>query len=303
MSEKDERIACVEEAITSHNERLDSLEKKLDHQNKRWNGWTIKAEEQIAELREEQKAFIEVCQEPCKDCKLNELKEALNEVAQSRIGWEENLENNYRELLKKYSECEDSTIHKNFFLKLLEKLDAPKQTEKKEVGERECPKCGELYRYHNLTFQGNFLCKVNDSGGEKTDMGNSFEESEPVKSLRESDSKLPELICPFCGRKLIRYKQAWICGHGCTKPAIEPKEKTEPEEDIRAIIIRGNLYWMPKGEANKLIEEFQEFEQSLINKLNKDKMSSIITKSFVIKSMIEHLVNDKKKWQGRLKRK
>lgn len=47
------------------------------------------------------------------------------------------------------------------------------------------------------------------------------------KSL--ADSKLPELICPFCGRKLIRYKEAWICGHGCTKPAIKPREKTEIE--------------------------------------------------------------------------
>ncbi len=32
-------------------------------------------EKTIKELREEQKAFIDVCQEPCKDCKLNELKE------------------------------------------------------------------------------------------------------------------------------------------------------------------------------------------------------------------------------------
>jgi len=30
------------------------------------------------------------------------------------------------------------------------------------------------------------------SGNEKTDMGNSFEESEPVQSLRESNSKSPE---------------------------------------------------------------------------------------------------------------
>ncbi len=29
--------------------------------------------------------------------------------------------------------------------------------------------------------------------------------------------------CSFCGRKLIQYKQKWICGHGCTKPAIKAK--------------------------------------------------------------------------------
>jgi len=34
-----------------------------------------------------------------------------------------------------------------------------------------------------------------------------------------------EPICSFCGRKLILYKQKWICGHGCIKPAIKPDEK------------------------------------------------------------------------------
>ena len=33
-----------------------------------------KLKERISELEDEQNAFIEVCQEPCKDCKLNEIK-------------------------------------------------------------------------------------------------------------------------------------------------------------------------------------------------------------------------------------
>lgn len=37
--------------------------------------------EQIDELRKEQEAFIEICQKPCKDCKLNELEEVLREFA------------------------------------------------------------------------------------------------------------------------------------------------------------------------------------------------------------------------------
>ena len=33
--------------------------------------------------------------------------------------------------------------------------------------------------------------------------------------------------CSFCGRKLILYKQEWICGHGCTKPAVKSDELKE----------------------------------------------------------------------------
>jgi len=65
-----------------------------------------------------------------------------------------------------------------------------------------------------------------DSGGEK-ELGlpkrHSHGKSEGNSPLL--NSKLPRLICPFCGRKLIRYKQAWICDHGCTKPALKPEEK------------------------------------------------------------------------------
>lgn len=93
-----------------------------------------KLESQIAELREsdlEQEEHIQRLEGCVSDCQeeINEMKESLNEVAQNRIGWEKNIENNYRELLKKYSECEDSTIHKNFFLKLLKKLDSNKETD------------------------------------------------------------------------------------------------------------------------------------------------------------------------------
>jgi len=36
--------------------------------------------------------------------------------------------------------------------------------------------------------------------------------------------------CEFCGRDLILYKDNWICGHGCLKPAIKPKESTPPKQ-------------------------------------------------------------------------
>lgn len=87
---------------------------------------------------------------------------------------------------------------------------------------------------------GNIPKYQEDSGGEK-ELPNRetafYEASHGINGKPNvPSSKLPDLICPFCGRKLIRYKQAWICGHGCTKPALKPKEKlpepkTEPEKD------------------------------------------------------------------------
>lgn len=36
--------------------------------------------------------------------------------------------------------------------------------------------------------------------------------------------------CEFCGRDLILYRNDWICGHGCIKPAVKPiaSEKSVP---------------------------------------------------------------------------
>ena len=54
------------------------------------------------------------------------LRESLNEVAQNRFGWENRMENVLTKLLEKRSECEDSTIHRSFYLELLEKLRGSK---------------------------------------------------------------------------------------------------------------------------------------------------------------------------------
>ena len=48
----------------------------------------------------------------------------------------------------------------------------------------------------------------------------------------------------------------------------------EPTDDIRSIEIQGNLYWMPKAEANQLIAEFIQYlydQQSRIKKRNDGK--------------------------------
>lgn len=75
------------------------------------------------------------------------------------------------------------------------------------------------------------------------------------------EEKLPELICPFCGRKLIRYKDVWICGHGCTKPAMKSKA-TEPEKEYPKVVYQlgsdSKEYIELKEKYDKLIEDIQD---------------------------------------------
>lgn len=53
MSDENKRLIMeAGRQLTEQKNKIEVLEKKLDRQNKRWNGWTIKAEEQIAELKE-----------------------------------------------------------------------------------------------------------------------------------------------------------------------------------------------------------------------------------------------------------
>lgn len=85
-----------------------------------------------------------------------------------------------------------------------------------------------------------------------------YKKNGSFKSIRRVD----DLICPFCGRKLIRYKQAWICGHGCTKPALKPKKKTEPEKFPKVVYQLGSdskEYVELRKKHDKLIEGFIKF--------------------------------------------
>lgn len=155
------------------------------------------------------------------------------------------------------------------------------QTEKKEP-HRDCCNCGN--NSWETTFcsgcDSNFsLWKpMNDSGGEKelTNRENGLNHSYVINGEPTAHhSKLPELICPFCGRKLIRYKQAWICGHGCTKPALKPKEKLhEPKEEKCGLIknAKGDPNWdsslnaeLCKGDCGTCPYYEPETEPELIN--------------------------------------
>ena len=109
--------------------------------------------------------------------------------------------------------------------KLLEKLDA-RQTEIKI-----CPKCHAYYKgihtedacnYHSGTEEDCSKCELRNT----RECAACLQiKGSPYNKFKE---KPPEPKYPFCGRNLICYKETWICGHGCTKPAVKPDE---PRED------------------------------------------------------------------------
>ena len=84
-------------------------------------------------------------------------------------------------------------------------------------------------RYHDFTDKQAHIKCLKDSGGSKSVVEGQDSNLPPSVKLTDTEEKLPELTCPFCGRKLIRYKQAWICGHGCTKPALKPIDDLEKD--------------------------------------------------------------------------
>ena len=110
--------------------------------------------------------------------------------------------------------------------------------------------------------------------------------------------KHPEPICPFCGRNLILYNQKWICGHGCTKPAIKSKE-SEPEkefeviETIQAMINHEHmLVKQHKKEIQKLIEDaIKDLDELIAWSNNYPKDSEIYIR----------LKRKREKWQGKQK--
>lgn len=70
----------------------------------------------------------------------------------------------------------------------------------------------------------------------------------------------------------------------------DPKtEKKDSELDIRPITIKGDMYWMPKAEANQLIEEFLEDMQAV-----QDNLFDEYTDGLTLGKVME-------KWQGRVK--
>jgi hypothetical protein len=58
------------------------------------------------------------------------------------------------------------------------------------------------------------------------------------------------------------------------------------EEDIRAITIEGNLYWMPKATAEALISEFVKKLQKLYDD------NTFITHDLIFLSELEELIKE-----------
>ena len=273
-----ELIGNIHNQLDGINKRIEALEKKLEDVN------YFKPLQDVNSLQEQ----------------IAELKEALNEVAQNRIGWEENIENNYRKLLKKYSECEDSTIHKSFFLGLLEKLDvgSARQT---EIRSFTCPNCGMIHSHPD---------EFNDpkeereaSGGEKglPNRENGLNHSYGTNGEPNAHhSKLPEFIEGWekgykYGKKkekmtddeIMRFNEEIMAK--INKRKVQPLgEKTEPEKvkDPALNCFDCSEQIKHETEIKELIEEIQD---------DLDSLNPYIPYSY------EPLNKIKEKWQGRIK--
>jgi len=200
-----------------------------------------------AEIKDNNAAFDSM------DKTIDKLKKALNEVAQSRIGWEEKIEAILRENYKfriKWCEkaleldvntgmlMEDQVTHLKaqiaFYKELLEKLESPKKTEKKE----------KMTDDEIMRFNEEFMAKINkrkvqpleDSGGEDIDY---------EKWREEMKEKYPEPNCDNCWKK--GNYDLFMC---------PTKEKCIPERD-----------YAPKGpepiEKTLELKDFDEAEGAL----------------------------------------
>jgi len=213
-----------------------------------------------------------------------ELKESLNEVAQNRIGWEENIEKVLRDHINEHFKIADAdrddlnVIHswKGNLILQLEKLDvgSARQTER-------CPKCGMVYGIFGL------------SG-----------------------------YCPQCNSK-IEKKEDWYYEKTYSCDFKKPLgEKTEPEKEYKNYVANSPRFHLRKGKwgmyfwDNELDEDIPL--QKVIDWLN------ILYSKNQSKELIEEIQTDlddyektcvgnigpywqnrlnelQKKWQGRIK--
>lgn len=137
---------------------------------------------------------------------------------------------------------------REYYKRLREYAEIAKAEEKELGGEKELPKRENVLKHSHGTGVGKHpndsklpepkeeKCRLIKNAKSDPNWDGSLN-AELCKGDCETcpycEPRFPEVFCPFCGRKLIRCKQAWICGHGCTKPALKPKErpKTKPEND------------------------------------------------------------------------
>ena len=230
--------------------RISELEKKFEGLEARYEtkrDSIFKLEEvqgkEIAELREHQRSTDILIREyeQAHNFQLNELKERIvNNRKLDGIVLQNNLDN-LREVLREYM-----NYMKNFnpqswvgVNKILEKLDVGSASTRESLDRQtERPPLGILA---NMITEKKLYTEM-------TPEEKMLETQNIVTVLPETTHLFKDSggECKFCGRKLILYKQKWICGHGCTKPAVKGDRLpggtgVEPREDDKLCPICGKF--------------------------------------------------------------
>lgn len=75
----------------------------------------------------------------------------------------------------------------------------------------------------------------------------------------KAESQPPSIPkCKYCGRKMIGYNREWICGHGCTKPALGSVE-TPSEQDVAGSARQTDYF--EKMDINIIKTKIEKFEK------------------------------------------
>jgi hypothetical protein len=262
MSDEEYRQEGINMQLKPIKDRLKALEKNHKHYNNldkeltHWVGIMDKNKEQIAKLQENQKngakqhlEFIKSINELKSDIgNINKILEVITEGRVLELVAFNNLEDVLRDYFKYRKDWSELIMKKSpfrspldtwmmislhkFMKDALEKLDvgSARQTDDAKQVEKLLNDMGCDVGITSVKWGPNLIKKAEKKeeyigplgegdGEEELDM--EYKEDLGGVDIVESSKH----TCSFCGRKLILYKQEWICGHGCTKPAIRPDEK------------------------------------------------------------------------------
>ena len=272
----EDEIRELQHYSQKNNQRISELET-----SEKINMNTIQINMQkIAELREDAQTEINTARTDIHEAmeglqnQLNELKGDISSEANLRKtnvktlnrflnDWANKIKNN-KEVLREFLLEKPLTQHTRN--KLLEKLDSggEKVRSAAHTEEDSCWNCGK----HGI------IC-----------MNSARDTSEPCE-MWSPRPKPPEPKCKFCGRDLIFYKDRWICGHGCTKPAVKAEDRP------------------PGGTGNEPRENdtidlpYTSREKILISKFVEDLSKD--WRGMTWEEMLDYIDELKEKWEGKL---
>ena len=238
--------------------------------------------ERISELEKWQKEFrnIEDITEKYKQS-IEELREQMDSLFNSvRFQRIENLEEVLREFIDLFWSCESEGLTHEEDLTYEQKYETVSKLAKKlDVGSARQTVKKQLYSDWDIEKKAKALRERLDSGGEKeTTIGRlgwifgkspMIANSKPPEHPSLTQEDIDRLVKPFEEPRendLSPIEYAFKSGQEYEREREDFPERVEEikamdrmiESDlgIKAITIKGNLYWMPKGEANDLISEF-----------------------------------------------